>query len=122
MLSFLRQRWFLLALIAALWTGISWPATMHPIVRWIPADALVAGVTFIMALPLQTAALWLAARHPGPAWLAAALNSGLAPPLGWLTSHLLPPELVAGMIVATSVPCTLATAAVASLVTLSAVP
>jgi sodium/bile acid cotransporter 7 len=65
-----------------------------------------------MALPLETAALWQAARRPGPAWLAVALNSGLAPPLGWLASHLLSGELAAGLIVATTVPCTLATAAV----------
>jgi sodium/bile acid cotransporter 7 len=112
MLSFLRQRWFLLALIAALWAGIGWPAAISPLVRWLPGEALVAIVTFIMALPLETAALWSAARRPGPAWLASALNSGVAPPLGWLVSWMLPPELAIGMIVATSVPCTLATAAV----------
>src|SRR5688572_16733634 len=112
MLSFLRQRWFLLALIAALWAGIGWPEVLSPLVRWLPSEALVAAVTFIMALPLETAALWSAARRPGPAWLATALNSGLAPPLGWLASRMLPPELATGMIVATSVPCTLATAAV----------
>jgi sodium/bile acid cotransporter 7 len=112
MLSFLQQRWFLLALIAALWAGIGWPATISPLVRWLPGEALVAAVTFIMALPLETAALWSAARRPGPAWLASALNSGVAPPLGWLASRMLPPELATGMIVATSVPTTLATAAV----------
>jgi solute carrier family 10 (sodium/bile acid cotransporter), member 7 len=112
MFAFLRQRWFLLALVAALWTGISWPESAGPIVRWLPSEALVAVVTFIMALPLETAALWQAARRPGPAWLATALNSGLAPPLGWLASRTLPPELATGMIVATTVPCTLATAAV----------
>jgi sodium/bile acid cotransporter 7 len=112
MLSFLRQRWFLLALIAALWAGIGWPEVMSPLVRWPPSEVLVAGVTFIMALPLETAALWSAARRPGPAWLASALNSGAAPPLGWLASRMLPPELATGVIVATSVPCTLATAAV----------
>jgi sodium/bile acid cotransporter 7 len=112
MLSFLRHRWFLLALIAALWAGISRPDAMQPFVRWLPSEALVATVTFIMALPLETRALWGAARRPGPAWLATALNSGVAPPLGWLVSRLLPPELATGMIVATSVPTTLATAAV----------
>ena len=112
MLAFLQQRWFLLALIAALWAGIAWPGAMGPIVRWLPSEALVAVVTFAMALALETRALWSAARRPGPAWLATALNSGLAPPLGWLASRMLVPELATGMIVATSVPSTLATAAV----------
>jgi sodium/bile acid cotransporter 7 len=85
---------------------------MKPAVGWLPADALVAGVTFIMAMPLETRALWAAARRPGPAWLAAALNIGMAPPLGWLASRFLLPELADGVIVATAVPCTLATAAV----------
>jgi solute carrier family 10 (sodium/bile acid cotransporter), member 7 len=112
MLSFLRQRWFLLALVAALWAGLAWSEAMKPLVRFLPGEALVASVTFIMALPLETGALWMAARRPGPAWLATFLNSGLAPPLGWLASRMLPPELATGMIVATSVPCTLATASV----------
>jgi sodium/bile acid cotransporter 7 len=85
---------------------------MSPLVRWLPGEVLVAAVTFIMALPLETRALWSAARRPGPAWLATALNSGVAPPLGWLASRALPLELATGMIVATSVPTTLATAAV----------
>lgn len=111
-LVFVHQRWFLLALIAVLWAGMGWPAAMQPIVRWLPSDANVAAVTFIMALPLETSALWRAVRRPGPAWLAVALNSGIAPLLGWLASRLLPPELATGVIVATTVPCTLATAAV----------
>jgi sodium/bile acid cotransporter 7 len=112
MLSFLRQRWFLLALVAALWAGLAWPDVMKPLVRWLPGEALVASTTFIMALPLETAALWMAARRPGPAWLATLLNSGVAPPLGWLAGRMLPADLATGMIVATSVPCTLATASV----------
>lgn len=112
MLAFVRQRWFLLTLIAVLVAGIAWPGEVGSLVRWVPSDGLVGAVTFVMALPLETAALWRAARRPGPAWLAVAINSGLAPPLGWLASRLLATELATGMIVATTVPCTLATAAV----------
>jgi sodium/bile acid cotransporter 7 len=112
MLAFFRQRWFLLALVALLAAGIEWPSAMKPIARWLPADAIVAMVTFVMALPLETIVLWRAVRRPGPAWLGAGLNSLLAPPLGWLASSVLPAELGTGVIMATSVPCTLATAAV----------
>ncbi|MEX0614190.1 MAG: bile acid:sodium symporter [Pirellulales bacterium] len=112
MLAFLRHRWFLMALLAVLVAGIAWPHAMRPIARWLPADLIVALVTFIMALPLQTSLLWRAVRRPGPAWLAAGLNSGVAPPLGWLVSRMLPAELATGVILASSVPCTLATAAV----------
>jgi sodium/bile acid cotransporter 7 len=112
MLIFLRRRWFLLALVAVLGAGIAWPNRAGPLIRWLPSDVVVAVVTFVMALPLETRALWRAARRPGPAWLAVALNIGLAPPLGWLASRVLTSELAIGMIVATTVPCTLATAAV----------
>src|SRR5262245_60853839 len=109
MINFLRQRSFLLALVAVLVAGIGWPAAMRPIAQWLPGDVIVAVVTFIMALPLETSALFAVIRRPGPAWLGAAVNSGVAPPLGWLASHALPPELAIGVILATAVPCTLAT-------------
>jgi sodium/bile acid cotransporter 7 len=112
MLAFVRQRWFLLTLIVVLVAGMARPLALGPIVRWVPSDVLVGAVTFIMALSLDTGALWRSARRPGPAWVAAALNSGLAPPLGWLASRVLPSELAVGVVVATTVPCTLATAAV----------
>jgi len=112
MRAFLHQRWFLFALVGVLAAGMLWPAAMGPLVGWLPSDVLVAAVTFIMALPLETGALWRAVRRPGPAWLAAGINSGVAPVFGWLASRTLPPELAVGVIVATVVPCTLATAAV----------
>lgn len=112
MLPWLYRRWFLLALFVALGAGMGWPATVGAVVDWLPSNVVVAVTMFVMALPLETKALWGAARRPGPAWLAATINSGLAPPLGWAASRLLPTELATGVIVATAVPCTLATAAV----------
>jgi sodium/bile acid cotransporter 7 len=112
MLQFFVQRWFLLTLIAVLFVGIIWPATIRPVVGLLPGDLIVAAVTFIMALPLETAAFWGALRRPGPSWLAAVINSGVAPPLGWLASLAVTPELATGVILAATVPCTLATAAV----------
>ena len=112
MLAALPRHWFLLTLVGVLVAGLGWPEAVHPLIRWLPSDVVVGAVMFIMALPLETSALWSAARRPGPAWLATALNSGMAPPLGWLASGMLPPELAVGVIVATTVPCTLATAAV----------
>ena len=112
MLEFLRHRWFLFSLIVVLILGIGWPENGKPLVQLLSSNAIVAAVTFIMALPLETSVLWRAVRRPGPAWLAAVINSGVAPPLGWVVSRILPQELAVGVIVAASVPCTLATAAV----------
>ena len=110
MLSQLAKRWFLLALLVQLAAGMIWPAALEPIARHIPRQAVVAIVMFLMALPMETRVMWDAVRRPGPAWLAAAVNAGLAPPLGWLASQLLPTELAVGLIVAVTVPCTLAAA------------
>lgn len=112
MLAHLRHRWFLIALVSLLAAGMGWPVAMRPVIGWMNGDWVVAIVTFIMALPLETSALWGAVRRPGAAWLGAVMNSGVCPPLGWLASLVLPPELAVGVIVATAVPCTLATAAV----------
>jgi sodium/bile acid cotransporter 7 len=110
MLAHLAKRWFLLVLLAQLAAGMIWPEMLEPIARHIPRQAVVAVVMFLMALPMETRVMWDAVRRPGPAWLAAAVNAGLAPPLGWLASRLLPSELAIGVIVAVSVPCTLAAA------------
>jgi sodium/bile acid cotransporter 7 len=112
MLHFLGRRWFLLVLVASLAIGIASPQLAGPLIEWIPSDLVVAATTFVMAVTLETAALWNAARRPGPAWLAAGINMGMAPPLGWLASRALPQELATGVILAATVPCTLATAAV----------
>lgn len=112
MLAFFRQRWFLIALVSVLAAGIAWPVAMRPLVNGLSSDAILATVTFVMALPLETAVLWRAVRQPGPAWLGVLLNSAVAPPLGWIASRLLPAELAAGLILATTVPSTLASAAV----------
>ncbi len=112
MLHFLRQRWFLLALIAVLVVGMIWWRRAQGVADHINRDAVVATVMFLMALPMETSAMWRAIRRPGPAWLAATINLGLAPPLGWLAGHLLPQELADGIVVATVVPCTLAAATV----------
>jgi sodium/bile acid cotransporter 7 len=83
MLAFVYRRWFLLALVLVLFAGIGWPDAMQPIVPWLPGDVILAVVTFTMALPL-----------------------------GWLASRMLPAELAVGVILAATVPCTLASAAV----------
>lgn len=112
MLAKVRDRWFLIALVGLLVAGMGSPSELQPLVRWIPSDWLVASVVFVMALPLETTAIWGAVRRPGAAWLGALVNSAICPPLGWLASLLLPPDLAIGVIVAAVVPCTLATAAV----------
>jgi sodium/bile acid cotransporter 7 len=112
MLQFLGQRWFLFALILVLAGGMIGWQRAQPIVDQIPRNAVIVTVMFIMALPMESAAMWRAVRRPGPAWLAVFINMGLAPPLGWLAGRLLPYELATGVVIAAVVPCTLVAATV----------
>ena len=61
---------------------------------------LVASVLLVMALGLETRAMWNAVRRPTAAALAVAVNLGVVPPLAWLAGRLLEPSLAEGMIVA----------------------
>lgn len=112
MLAQLRERWFLLALVGVLVAGMAWPGATQPLADWIPRHALVAVVMFLMALPMEGRAMWNVVRRPGAAWLGVLMNAAVAPPLAWLASHLAAGELAVGVIVAATVPCTLAAATV----------
>ncbi len=73
---------------------------------------MVASVLLVMSLGLETRKVWEAVRRPTAAALAVAVNLGLVPPLAWLAGRLLETSLAEGMIVAATVPCTQASAAV----------
>jgi solute carrier family 10 (sodium/bile acid cotransporter), member 7 len=77
-----------------------------------PQDSAVASVLFVMALGLETRSVWNAVRRPTAAILAFTVNLGLVPPLAWLAGRLIDTSLAEGMIVAATVPCTQASAAV----------
>jgi sodium/bile acid cotransporter 7 len=82
---------------------------------------IVALVLFLMALPVEASAMWAAMRRPLAPGLAIAVNFGLLPLFAWgiaIGLGLLPPplsqsrEMVLGILVAATVPSTLASAAV----------
>jgi sodium/bile acid cotransporter 7 len=112
MLSALRRQWFLAALTALLILGIAWPERLSPIANLLPQDWVIASVLLVMSLGLETRMVWGAVRRPTAAVLAFAVNLGIVPPLAWLASRLLESNLAQGLIVASVVPCTQASAAV----------
>lgn len=109
---FLRRHWFLVVLLGLLAIGIAWPGPATPVAALMPQDPMVASVLFVMALGLETRSVWNAVRRPAAALLAVAVNLGLVPPLAWMAGRLLETSLAEGMIVAATVPCTQASAAV----------
>jgi solute carrier family 10 (sodium/bile acid cotransporter), member 7 len=112
MTPWIRRHWFLAALAGVLVAGVVGHERLAAVAALMPQDPMVASVLFVMALGLPTRAMWGAIRRPTGAVLAITINLGLVPPLAWLAGRMLDPSLAVGMVVAATVPCTQASAAV----------
>lgn len=109
----LAERWFLILLVSVLVAGIAWSGPLEGLSEIKPLrNAIVATVLFLMALPLEARAIYRAFRRPGPPMLASIVNMGWLPLTGWVVSGWLSPEMGAGLLVAVTTPCTLASASV----------
>lgn len=113
MRKFIHQRWFLLVLAAVLYAGIVHWQTLEPVANAkLLRKGVVAVVLFLMAFPLQAGAMWRAMRRPGAPLLGIAMNYGAVPLTAWAVSWGLRADTGAGLLVAATIPCTLASAAV----------
>lgn len=112
MLHAIGRHWFLLALAGCLMAGVTAHRQLEPLALLMPQGPMVASVLLVMSLGLDTRKVWEAVRRPTAAALAVVVNLGLVPPLAWLAGRLLETSLAEGMIVAATVPCTQASAAV----------
>jgi sodium/bile acid cotransporter 7 len=112
MLRAFQRHWFLAALLALLAVGIAMWDECTPLAALMPQDYIVASVLLVMSLGLKTSSVWSAVRRPTAAALAVVVNLGIVPPLAWLAGRWLPVSLADGMVIAASVPCTQASAAV----------
>ncbi len=113
MKQFLARQWFLIALLGLLTLGLVLHEPLERLLtRHIPQQPVTAIVIFLMALPLDSASMWQAIRRPTAVLLAVTINFGLLPVVAWSISGLLRADLAIGLMIAASVPCTLAAAAV----------
>ncbi len=117
MRRFLLRHWFLILL--CLGVLVAWSATevVRAAVTPIPISAIVPATLFLNAWTLESGRLWRAARRPGAVLLAVAVTYGLLPVLGWLaggwaSDWFQTPDFRLGLLVATSVPCTLVSAVI----------
>ena len=111
--SFLGQHWFLLALAIILPTGVLGAERLASLntYTW-PRTIIVCVVMGLMALPIPFELIRKSLARPWPALLASIINMGVIPLLAWVAAMSLPPYLGGGLIVAATIPCTLASAAV----------
>lgn len=112
MLASLRRRWFLLMLMATVVAGMCGAESLATLAESLPRNWIIGCVLLAMALPLRIDAMWATLRRPAPALLAVVINMAFVPLLAWGASFLLSGDLALGLIIASAVPCTLASAAV----------
>ncbi len=118
MLRFLQKRWFLVGLVTLLSLGLTLGLTDPALgqvwrERFFRPRVIVAAVLFLMAFSLDTSRLGQSVRRPGPVLWASAVNYLLIPLLAWLVMDWqVGPDFRFGLMIAASVPCTLASASV----------
>jgi solute carrier family 10 (sodium/bile acid cotransporter), member 7 len=93
--------------------GFGWPSTFSPLAHSsLLRTGIVVTVMALMGWTLQPKSIGRSIRNPLAAMLAIGVNIFVVPLLAWPSLWLLPTELAGGLIVASLVPCTLASAAV----------
>jgi sodium/bile acid cotransporter 7 len=109
--QFLQRHWFLLTLVVGVSVAALRPEWVRPATERVPPRGVVGLALFLMAWGLESRSLGRALLRPLPALWAVLLSYGLLPALGWLAGWLVAePDYRVGLLVMTSVPCTLASA------------
>ncbi|MCH7571822.1 MAG: bile acid:sodium symporter [Planctomycetes bacterium] len=118
MLKFLQKRWFLVSLLVLISAGLVTGTTLSEdhvkeFSSLIKPGWITAVVLFLMSFSLDSRQLKASFRSPGPVLWASLVNFGMIPMMAWL---LMPLQLTAdfafGLMIAGSVPCTMAAASV----------
>lgn len=118
MRSYLFKRWFLLSLLVLIPGGLALGSSFGEEVsgflklRFLP-PLITATVLFLMSFSLDSAQLRKSFQSPGPVILAFCVNFVAIPLMGWaLMSLQLQVDFAFGLMIAASVPCTMAAASV----------
>ncbi len=112
MKSFLFRQWFLVALAGVLIVGFTAEDLLRGFADHFPVKVQVAVVLFLMSWTLNATAIWRAVRYPRAATLAIAVNFLGVPLFAWIAKFPLDPAFGDGLVLASAVPCTMASAAV----------
>jgi sodium/bile acid cotransporter 7 len=103
--------WFWFLLLAGLLLAWLRPEVLRAATDRLEPRAVIAVALLLMAVSLEGRSLYESLARPWPALWAVCLSYGLLPALGWLSGRLLAvPDLRVGLLLITSVPCTLASA------------
>jgi solute carrier family 10 (sodium/bile acid cotransporter), member 7 len=121
MLQWLRRRWFLVGLLVLIPAGLALGAQLpserlQRIAAVVEGGAtawLVAAILFLMSFSLDSRQIGRALTRPGPVLLACVINFGVLPLIAWpLMKVQLLSDYAIGLMIAASVPTTMAAASV----------
>ncbi|MFN0055508.1 MAG: bile acid:sodium symporter family protein [Planctomycetales bacterium] len=118
MRNYWQQHWFLTTLAALIVAGMTlgflgYDQKLQPLVQQLNPRWITAGVLFLMAFSLASEHLWAAFRSPRPVLLGCLMNYGVVPLLAWgLMGVQQSDDFRFGLMIASSVPCTVAAASV----------
>ncbi|MER3415490.1 MAG: hypothetical protein C4297_04655 [Gemmataceae bacterium] len=112
--TFWQRRWFAVVLCVGIALALADPGgRVSAFLGWFVSRYIVAAVLFSMSWSLPTGRLWLAVRYPAGVLWAYSVSFVLMPLLGAMAAAAVPAaDLRIGLLVAVSVPCTLASAAI----------
>lgn len=119
-MRWLRQSWFLMALVILLPAGMCWGlAATEPMQKltfgWVDPKYMTVIILFLMAFSLNSERLRDSFRSPGPVVWGTIVNIGILPLLAWpLAESFDRVDFALGLMIAAVVPCTLATASVST--------
>jgi sodium/bile acid cotransporter 7 len=110
MRAFLVGHWFLLALVLGVVSTLLFPAAIHPLTDFWEPRFTIAISLFLVAWTMPTRFLVVELRHPYASLWAIFLSYGLVPLAAWMLGLLVGGDVMIGLILVASVPCTLASA------------
>ena len=113
MSSAIRRHWFLILLASSFLVGYFLSAKFDFILQWsVVRDSIVFGVMWAMGVTLKPDAIRRSLKRPTASVLAVVTNMFLVPLLCFPTQLFLSDPMFGGLMVASLVPCTLASASV----------
>lgn len=118
LIVFLKKRWFLTALLTLIASGLLWghsasTETVQGFREFVPTRWVTAFVLLLMSFSMDSQQLKASFEKPAPVIWACCCSYGLIPLLGWAAmSFQQTPDFAIGIMIAASVPCTLAACSV----------
>jgi sodium/bile acid cotransporter 7 len=110
MRSILGKNWFVCALAVGLGSTMLFPGALHHITDHFEPRVTVGLSLFLMAWMMPAHSLLAELRRPLASIWAVLLSYGLVPVIAWLVGYLAPHQVQIGLVLVSSVPCTLSAA------------